>query len=257
MSRSTHSDWFIPFKQERNSSVRLFCFHYGGGSASAFREWSKDIPDFAELIAIQMPGRESRFNEPLLNNVSEVVDQLFINFESYLDKPFIFFGHSTGALIAFEFTVALRKRRSIQPRHLIVSGTKAPQAPLRRSPIHALSDLQFIEELKKYNGIPDAIIENKELMSLFMPTIRADFSISETYQYHNELPLDCPITALGGLNDHTFNHEDLLKWKEQTTSSFKHHILSGDHFFIKTSYQEVIKIINQVLYKQPLYGEVV
>jgi len=259
MSRSNHSrsDWFIPFKQERNSSVRLFCFHYGGGSASAFREWPKDIPDFTELIAIQMPGRESRFNEPLLNNVSEVIDQLYMNFDRYLDKPFIFFGHSIGALIAFEFVRTLRRRINLQPKHLIVSGTKAPQAPLRRKPIHALPDLQFIEELKKYNGIPSAIIEDKELISLFVPTIRSDFSISETYEYYNELPLDCPITALGGLNDHTFNHEDLLKWQEQTTSSFKHHLLPGDHFFIKTSYQEVMKIVNQVLYEQPLYGEVV
>ena len=128
MSRSNHSgsDWFIPFKQERNSSVRLFCFHYGGGSASAFREWPKDIPDFAELIAIQMPGRESRFNEPLLNNVSEVVEQLYMNFDRYLDKPFIFFGHSIGALIAFEFVRTLRRRINLQPKHLIVSGTKAP-----------------------------------------------------------------------------------------------------------------------------------
>lgn len=218
MLKSSNSDWFIPFKQEHNTSMRLFCFHYGGGSASLFRGWAKDLPDFAELIAIQLPGRENRFNDPLLNDVSHVVDQLYINFDPYLDKPFVFFGHSIGSLIAFEFARALRKRKNLQPKHLIVSGSKAPHVPFRRKCIHALPDSQFIEELKKYNGIPDYIIDDKEFISLFMPTIRADFCISETYKYYSEPPLVCSITALGGLNDNTFNPEDLLEWKEQTSS---------------------------------------
>ena len=87
-------------------------------------------------------------------------------------------------------------------------------------------------------------------MSIFIPTIRSDFSISETYKYTNEEPLICPITALGGLNDDTFNLDDLLKWKKQTTSSFKSHFLTGNHFFINTSYEEVIKIVNQALYNE-------
>jgi medium-chain acyl-[acyl-carrier-protein] hydrolase len=87
-------------------------------------------------------------------------------------------------------------------------------------------------------------------MSIFTPIIRADFCISETYKYTNEEPLVCPITALGGLSDDTFNLDDLIKWKEQTTSSFKSHFLTGDHFFINTSYEEVIKIINQALYNE-------
>ena len=245
-----HNDWFIPFKQEKNAYIRLFCFHYGGGSASTFRRWSKDLIDDTELVAIQLPGREERFNEPLLNNVSQVVDQLCLNFNNYGDKPFILFGHSIGALIAFEFVRALRIKGMPQPKHLIVSGTKAPQVPLKKQPIHDLPNVKFIKELRKYNGIPDYIIEDEELISIFIPTIRADFSISETYKYTNEEPLICPITALGGLNDDTFNLDDLLKWKKQTTSSFKSHFLTGDHFFINTSYEEVIKIVNQALYNE-------
>jgi medium-chain acyl-[acyl-carrier-protein] hydrolase len=128
--------------------------------------------------------------------------------------------------------------------------TKAPQVPLKKQPIHDLPNAKFIEELRKYNGIPDYIIEDEELMSIFITTIRSDFSISETYKYTNEEPLICPITALGGLNDDTFNLDDLLKWKKQTTSSFKSHFLTGDHFFINTSYEEVIKIVNQALYNE-------
>lgn len=247
---SEHDDWFIPLKQEKNAYTRLFCFHYGGGSASAYREWAKDLADHAELVAIQLPGRESRFNEPLLDNISDIVDRLCLNFNGYLDKSFIFFGHSIGALIAFELVRALRRKGMLQPKHLIVSGTKAPQVPLKRAPIYNLPDSKLIEEIRKYNGIPSTILEDKELMAIFLPIIRADFCISETYKYTSEEPLTYPITALGGLSDDTFDSEDLLKWQEQTSSLFEYDLLPGDHFFIKSSYQEVINIVNKVLYNE-------
>ena len=247
---SNTGDWFIPFKQEKNAYTRLFCFHYGGGSASAYREWAKDLADHVELIAIQLPGRENRFNEPLLNNVSDIVDRLCLHFNGYLDKSFIFFGHSIGALIAFEFVRALRRKGIQPPKHLIVSSTKAPQVPLKRALIHNLPDLKLIEEIRKYKGIPSTILEDKELMAIFLPIIRADFCISETHKYTSEEPLTCPITALGGLSDDTFDSQDLLKWQEQTSASFEYDLLPGDHFFIKSSYQEVINIVNKILYNE-------
>jgi medium-chain acyl-[acyl-carrier-protein] hydrolase len=229
------NDWYVEFKRNYNSSIRLFCFHHGGGSASTFREWQKDLIGIADLKAIQLPGRETRFSEPLLYNSYQVIEGLCSNFKQYTDKPFILLGQSIGALIAFEFIIALRKRGIVQPNHLIVSAAKSPQVPLKRKPLSYLPDLKFIEELKKYNGIPISLIDNEELLSLYLPAIRADFRIAESYQYTNKEPLNCPITALGGLSDNTFNGEDLLKWEQQTTCSFKYHFLPGDHFFIKTS----------------------
>ena len=93
-------------------------------------------------------------------------------------------------------------------------------------------------------------LEDEEFMAIFLPIMRADFCISETYSYYSELPLTCPITALGGLSDNTFDTQDLLKWQEQTNASFEYKLLPGDHFFIKSSYQEVIDIVNNVLYKE-------
>ena len=137
-----------------------------------------------------------------------------------------------------------------QPQHLVISGAKAPQVPLKRPPIHHLPDLELIEKIREYNGIPSYILEDKELMAIFLPIIRADFCVSEAYKYNSEPPLTCPITALGGLNDNTFDSQDLLKWQEQTNSSFEHELLPGDHFFIKSSYQKVINIVNKILYKE-------
>ena len=244
------SNWFVPFKYNKNSYVRLFCFHYGGGSASAYIEWAKDLADYVDLIAVQLPGRESRFSEPLIDNALEVVDTLSLDFGEYLDKPYIFFGHSIGGLISFEFTRILRRKGMSQPEHLIISGTKAAQVPLKKPPVHHLPDSELTEKIREYNGIPSYVLEDKELMAIFLPIIRADFCISETYNYYNELPLACPITALGGLSDDTFDSQDLLKWQEQTNTSFEYTLLPGDHFFIKSSYQEVINIVNKVLYKE-------
>lgn len=245
MSKADH--WFVTFNKQKSPILRLFCFHYAGGSASIFRQWSKDIIKEVEVVAIQLPGREERFDEPQLSNICEVIDNLCLNFADYTNKPFIFFGHSIGAMIAFEFTRALRKHSMLQPKHLIISGAKAPQVPITKSPIHSLPTVKFIEELKKYNGTPDHIINDEEMMSIFIPTLRADFCVAETYKYIGEEPFNHPITAFGGLNDDTFDSQNLQKWQTQTTSSFESYFFPGDHFFINSSYDKVIKIVNFIL----------
>ena len=138
----------------------------------------------------------------------------------------------------------------LQPKHLILSGTKAAQVPLKKTPVHHLPDSEFIEKIREYNGIPSYILEDEEFMAIFLPIMRADFCISETYSYYSESPLACPIMALGGLNDDKFDFQDLLKWQEQTTALFQYELLPGDHFFIKSSYQKVINIVNKILYKE-------
>lgn len=241
-------EWFIPLKRTEDPYIRLFCFHYGGGSASAYRQWASDLVDNVDLIAVQLPGRESRFNEPLLDNIFEVVGELHKYFSYYANKPFVFFGHSIGALIAFEFARELRKRSLLLPKHLIASATKAPQVPLKKEILHHLPDEMLKEKLRDYNGIPIDILENQELMSIFLPIIRADFAISENYKYLNDEPLICPITVFGGLSDDTFAREDLLEWQKQTTADFEYELFKGDHFFIKSSYKEVIARVNKILY---------
>lgn len=131
----------------------------------------------AYLIAIQLPKREDRFNEPLLSDISIIVEELSSSIKNYLDKPFIFFGHSTVAIIAFELVRGMRRKEMNQPLHLIVSGAGDLRISLARENNHHLSDSEFIEGLKKYNGIPLSALENTELTNLFLSIIRADFSI--------------------------------------------------------------------------------
>ena len=153
----------------------------------------------------------------------------------YLDKPFAFFGHSMGALVSFELARLLHKEYKCSPSHLFVSGRRAPQVPDPDPPIHTLPNSEFLQELRRLNGTPEAVLQNDELMQLLLPTLRADFAVLETYVYTPQPLLDYPITAFGGLQDPEVCCEVLEAWRDQTRAAFSLHKFPGDHFFLHTA----------------------
>jgi medium-chain acyl-[acyl-carrier-protein] hydrolase len=148
-----------------------------------------------------------------------------------MDFPFAFFGHSLGSLISFELTRRLRRQNAHCPLQLFVSGCYAPQIPNPNPPIHQLPDAEFIEELRRLNGTPQAALDNPELMEVFLPLLRSDIRLYETYVYEPEAPLDCPISAFGGLEDEEVSRQELAAWCDQTRSRFNMQMFPGDHFF--------------------------
>jgi medium-chain acyl-[acyl-carrier-protein] hydrolase len=167
--------------------------------------------------------------------------------QSSLDIPFALFGHSMGALIAFEFARHLRNENGPEPVCLIVSGRSAPQSETTDPPTHKLPDPEFIENLRKLNGTPEAVLQSSELMSLMMPQLRADFELCETYLYSAQEPLRIPIRAFGGLDDREVSREKIEAWKEQTSRSFNLKIFPGDHFFIHSSRELILQAIYREL----------
>lgn len=248
MLSSTESPYFLKFSAELNTSVKMFFFHYAGGSASIYRNWVKDLPSSAEVIGIQLPGREGRFREAPYKEISLILGDLLAAMESLTDsKPYIFFGHSLGGLIAYELARELNNNKTL-PQHLVISGCQAPHLPLRRKKIHHLPDRDLLSELALYRGIPEAIINNRELMSTFIPVIRADFTISENYSYKTKKLLSCPITLLNGLEDPYIFLEDIQGWKQHTSGEFNQYLFQGDHFFIfKDAYPQVISLLTNIV----------
>jgi medium-chain acyl-[acyl-carrier-protein] hydrolase len=243
-----NNPWFVPLKINSANKLRLFCFHHAGGNASTYRNWSKDIIDNVDLISIQLAGREDRFCEPFQVSMEEIIKSLSDNFQDFKDKPFIFFGHSLGGIISFELACQLQNENCINLKQLIVSGCKAPQSKSRRSMIYNLPDKELFDEIYKYNGIPLEILNEKELLMDFMlPIIRADFTVSDLYKFANHQKLKCPITCLGGDEDNTLYPESLFEWNIHT-DSFNYQHFKGDHFFINSSYKDVIELINSILY---------
>jgi medium-chain acyl-[acyl-carrier-protein] hydrolase len=243
----SRNGWIVTPRPNPNADVRLFCFHYAGGSATLFQKWADSLPPLVELCAIQLPGRGARIGEPLLSNVAAVVDPLASAMTPYLDKPFMFFGHSMGALLSYEVAHRLREMYALQPEHLFVSGRRAPQFPAHTA-YHSLSDSEFMQRLHRLNGTPKAILENAELMQLMLPMLRADFQICETHRYQERMPLTCPISALGGLQDPDVEYSHLTAWRSQTTGQFNLHMFDGDHFFIQSATLAVLQVLARRLH---------
>jgi medium-chain acyl-[acyl-carrier-protein] hydrolase len=172
-----------------------------------------------------------------------------------LDRPFAVYGHSMGAVVAFELLRALRRAGGAAPLHLFVSGHIAPQLPEPGPPLHALSDAAFVDEIRRrYDGIPEAILQNPEYLQLFLPTMRADLELIETYDYRDEAPLSCPLTVYAGRQDSRTNEPQLDAWKVQTRGPFALRMFSGGHFFIQTGRAALVEDVTRRLAGAPAPG---
>ncbi|KJH70640.1 thioesterase II family protein [Aliterella atlantica] len=248
----SYTPWIVCPNPNPQFDLRLFCFPYAGGSSFIYRTWSKFLSPSVEVCAIELPGRGKQMKLPPFNKLEPLVEAIASNIYPYLDKPFAFFGHSMGGLISFELARLLRKKYAIAPAQLFISGRHAPQIPNSKSPIHNLPEPAFIEELRHLNGTPKEVLENVELMQLFVPILRADFAVLETYIYTLEPPLDCPITVFGGLQDSEVDCNQLQAWQEQTKTDFNLHMFSGDHFFLHSA-QDILleKLVKYLPYGLP------
>lgn len=248
MSTQASSPWIIRAQPQAAARLRLFCFPYGGGGAMMLRPWQNRLPPGVELCLIQLPGRENRLRERPLTAIEPVLDEVHAGMQPLLDLPFAIYGHSLGALIGFEVARRLRSTQGLLPRRLLVSSRSAPQLPATQPLLHPLPDAEFVAQIReRYNGIPSAIVEDPELLQLFLPPLRGDLTILETYQYTPEPPLETPISAFGGTRDHSVTEADLRAWAEQTSVSFDLRMFEGDHFFIQTQTAAFLAEISRLL----------
>lgn len=228
------SSWIVCPCPRTQPKLRLLCFAYAGGSAWIFRTWAQQLPETIEVCAIELPGRGKRMAEPVLNSVTSIIETLGPELFPYLNLPFACFGHSLGALIAFELCRWLRGNAQLPPLHLWVSASQAPHLPAERAPLHILPDTDFVNELKRYKGTPESILNNAEMMALVLPILRADFTVLETYKYQPSEPLTFPITGLWGQQDTIVNQAQVAAWSIHT-QNFSLEAIDGDHFFLQQS----------------------
>lgn len=247
MSKTATSRWISRPLPQPQARLRLFCFSYAGGGAPIFRSWPGKLPPSVEVCAIQLPGRGPRMMESPFTRMPPLVSTLTDALLPLFDKPFALFGHSLGALISFEVARRLQSRHGVEPLHLFVSGSNAPQVPSREQPLHNLPEAEFINALGTLNGTPQEVLANQELMQLMIPILRADFAVCETYVYKDGSLLSCPITAFGGLQDRKLYRSDIKAWRSQTTASFSMQMLEGDHFFLHSAEPQLLAMLSAEL----------
>ena len=239
-----NSPWFTHYNQSKSADYRLFTFPFSGAGSVIYQPWVKGF-NVANLqvVGVQLPGREARLHEPALLNLELLIEQLSTAILPYTDKPYSFFGHSLGGLVAFELCRALRKLGANLPENLFVSAFRAPDMINPNPILHRLSDSDLTEKMRAYGGTAEAIISNADLMAILLPIIRADFTIFENYHYLIEPPLDLPITALSGRFDSVVKSSYMKDWCLQTSQTFEHLTFEGDHFFLSKNQQKIIDML--------------
>lgn len=200
-----------------------------------------------ELWPLEYPGHESRFRDAAFDDAAPLAAAIAAEVASVIDLPFALFGHSMGALLAFETARRLRAQYQLQPLTLFVSGYGSPHLPLFRPPVRNLPEDKFREELRFYGGTPDEVLADNDLMQLLSPLLRRDLSVCETYTYSTEPKLNFPIVAFGGAEDPTVPWNRLFEWSHQTLASFRAYVMRGEHFFVRRAGPLICKIIAQHL----------
>jgi len=232
--------WLPRLGATPGAAIRLFCIPYAGGGASVYYPWREALPAGLELCPVQLPGRESRTDEESIDDFGALLDALAPVVGRHLDLPYAIYGHSMGAGLAFELARRLSTSHGRAPEHLFVGAHRSPNKPYSYPSVRSVSDDKVLQILARFNGMPRMVLENQDLLDMFLPILRSDLSVCETYAYRQHIVLDCPITLFTGMRDANVGPAQIAGWSEQTTGPFSHHEIDADHFFLKSHKEEVL-----------------
>ncbi|NMM29052.1 MAG: thioesterase [Glaciimonas sp.] len=229
------SPWFVKLGDSDSAGLKLFVFPYSGGSAVSYARWRKWLPAEMELHGVQLPGRGQRMAAPLVSDMDQLIAQLLPDLLPRLDQPYLLYGHSNGALMAFAVLNRLLQEGVRRPEAVILSGSRSPTVPWATEHLSALSDEQLLQKLKDLNGTPPALLEDMAIMRMFFPAIRADFAIGESHVLRTVHPAlrSIPALILAGEDDH-IAMKDVFSWTDLFADG-RTMSLSGDHFFIHSN----------------------
>ncbi|NIF15558.1 alpha/beta fold hydrolase [Pantoea sp. Cy-639] len=231
------------------SALNLLCLPYSGASAMVYSRWRRKLPAWLQVRPVELPGRGARLGEPLHTDLKALARQLAAEQRQHTRAPYALFGHSLGALVAFELAHELRALGCPAPLALFASGTAAPT---RREDYDAAkwrqpsSNEALIAELRTLGGTPEEVLGNQELMSLTLPVVQADFLLCGRYDYQQRAPLSCPLHVLAGTDDRA-SDEQLHAWRRETLGDYSLAKFPGGHFFINGHEDQVLATLCQTL----------
>lgn len=242
------SPWWICPRPNAAAPLRLWCFPFAGGGAAVWFPWAAALGAAAEVCATRLPGRENRIGEAPLTRLEPIVAALTAEISARPQAPYALCGHSLGGLIAFEVARRLRDRRLPAPVAFIVSGMRAPHLPPPLPLVHRLDTRDFVTHVEqRYGALPAEIRAAPEFLDLFLPPLRADMEVYETYAHADAAPLEIPVLAMGGVNDHIVSHDDVLAWRQHTSGRFETAFFDGGHFFPQERLNEVTARVRRFL----------
>ncbi|GGO99503.1 thioesterase II family protein [Wenjunlia tyrosinilytica] len=239
------SDWIRRFHRSASATSRLVCFPHAGGSASYFHGVSKSLTPDTEVLAVQYPGRQDRRGEPLLDSVGAMADAAYEALAPWTDRPLGLFGHSMGALVAFEVAARLAGD-GVVPVGLFASGRRAPSC-YRDENVHLRDDAGVMAELNRLDGTDSRLLDDAELREMILPALRSDYRAVETYHYTPRPTLVCPVWALVGDDDPRTTLDEARAWSEHTTGLFELTVFPGGHFYLNAQADAVVDLVRSRL----------
>lgn len=240
--------WFAPAvivdSAPTSAAVPLLLIPHAGAGASSFARWT--FPAWITAHPVQLPGREGAATEPPLRNIHTIVAALAAQVGRSVDKPVALYGHSMGALVAFELARALTDAGT-PPRHLFVSGRRAPHLAASRRTVHRLPEPQFVDALEEMGGTSRAALRSAALLRYTVKVSRADLEVCETYTYRDHTELSCPITGFHARADPVVDPDEISAWNHHTNGAFATHSFTGGHFFHQDHRTRIAAIIGDAL----------
>ena len=226
--------------------MRLIAFPYAGGGASVYRRWISDLPhhEWLDVVAVQLPGRETRSSEAPFTAIQPLLDDLEPEIKSMTDLPYVLFGYSMGALLAYELGARLACHAA--PPELIIVAARKP--PYRQSARRCLpSRDEIMEIVQRLGGMPGAIINNVAFDRHYLPLLQADFAVADMFGRRFPEILPCPILALGAHDDPDVPVAEIESWSAASGHEFETKFFSGGHFFLHSAHDEVISVVNSAI----------
>jgi surfactin synthase thioesterase subunit len=222
--------------------VNIFCLPFAGGSRYSYQGYEKYATAQVTIIPVDLPGRGSRFSEPLLQNVHDMAGDIFQQLCPRLHEPYALYGHSMGALLSYLLTKRILQEGLPAPLHLFLTGRAAPSVIKHETAIHALPKHEFFEALAKLGGCPEELLRNEDLKDCFEPIIRSDLGALHSYRYEQSLPFHIPVTVITGLQEN-ITLEEALAWQQESAALVTVRRMAGDHFFIYDHEKEIVQLM--------------
>jgi medium-chain acyl-[acyl-carrier-protein] hydrolase len=240
----TGSLWIRRPRPVPDARLTLLCVPHAGAGPSFYARWLTDLSPAIEVGLVHLPGREARLRETPLADLGLIAERIAEAAEPLLERPYALFGHSMGALVAYE----VARRLPVPPVHLFASGSPPPHRPGDEPRISRLPDEEFLAEVRHgYGGIPDSLWDNRELVAMLLPVLRADFAACEDYTWPSPPPLTCDISALRGAGDHYVPDTALAAWGELTTGRTSTHVIGEGHFNLVSDRAAVHRLVRERL----------
>jgi medium-chain acyl-[acyl-carrier-protein] hydrolase len=240
-------------KGESNmSNLKLFCFPYAGGSAIMYAKFKKYLQKSIDIDPVELAGRGKRFEEPFYQSMEEAVNDVYeIIGDEFEQSHYALLGYSMGSWLAYGLYKKIVHNNRRRPEHLFLAAKEPPHVKIDAKIVHKLDDENFMKEIFHMGGTSEKLLEDKELLDLFLPILRADYRITEMYKESSlKEKLNCPVTVFAGEDD-DISINDIKRWDEIANNDFSFYTFKGGHLFIQNNVENICDIINDTLYSSP------